>query len=173
MSSTHRENNANGANGLDIHRVFRTASSPYKAKLRQDCMEFLVPHPSRLFKSIERLEEMQHMIRVAIIETFWLLHVDGFIQVFIGECHGDVNGMKVEIMDCRECKDKTNGGLSHSACIYLTIVISRALIEALSNNSGFIAIHRSIIVALLICRAVLLLLEVYPQSPKSDAPCDQ
>src|SRR5258705_94 len=82
------------------------------------------------------------------MESLWLLHVDLFVQVAIGESGGDVNRMELKVFNCCECHDNAECCRAEGGCETFVVVKSRTLRVAFCNNASLEAFNGTILVVL-------------------------
>ncbi len=75
--------------GVDVDRTVRLDLG--EAHFSQGRVKLLVPLPGRLLQPIQGLAQSTYLVGSSNVEPLWLLHVDLFIKVTIGESRGDVN----------------------------------------------------------------------------------
>ena len=75
--------------GVDVDRMVRFNLG--EAHLSQGRVKLLVLLPCRLLQPIQGLAQSTYLVGSSNVEPLWLLHVDLFIKVTIGESTGDVN----------------------------------------------------------------------------------
>ena len=68
-------------------------------------MKLLIPDPSCLLKTIQRLVEFADIFWSTNLKSFWLPHVDLLLQFAIEICMGDVQGVKLNVLQGSNGKD--------------------------------------------------------------------
>src|SRR3978361_2040344 len=107
-------------------------------------MQGMIPNMSGLLQTIEGLDQSANQIRITIMITLGLAHIDGLIKLPINKSMGDVNRLHLHTFLSSYSTDKANSGALEGGGKDIIIVKSRALKVALDNYMCLVSLDGTI-----------------------------